>query len=771
MAVGPSKLTVSYGTFSCTLEGFDDAFSTMKAVAEYFRDLSAQDRHFGALPPEPDAQMLEQLAEQEIRRRVDARIGDDGMVLRAGGEPLRTSAFEAPPAPAAPGESVAARLARLRATAARVRTAEETPTKSIFAEDEAAETRAHQALPNGMDAERSKAAEPEAEREAAAALPEGPEEPPSRPMDWPSGEPQEASVEERASEQEAAETGMAPGETGAGWTPPRAADEAETGEQDGGAEPGPAEEPEEAVAEEPAPAPAAAEAGRAREETGAGWAPPLADGEAETEAQHGDAEPGPAAEAREAAVDERAPAQAAAETGPAPEETGAGWTPPQAAAEAEAPSAEGETRAEEAREAAGPAREPERFEPGAAAPAMAASAPAAQDEDELGEDTDEAIGRFLFEDEPDDRGTPAEAEEPLGPMLLTRPVVEPPPRGQVENQLRTFMNRLRTASMAVTEPQPGVPEYVPAPGSEPQAPGAAATTPPAPAIAEPAAARAPGAEQDETPEARRPVEARARREDSDDEALNRDLDRLMATADSQLEVADNRRRIDALSHMKAAVAATEADRQLSSDDETGQEAEDEFDRYREDLSRLVQAQLQPAPESARRREEAATARTVPLVLASEQRVDQALGQGLAAAAGAPPPGRVAGATSAYLPGEHDDEDGEDGEDGEEAGAEAKRTPSMPFAAFAANLGASGLGEVMEAAAAYLAVHEGREFFSRPQIMRKVALVVSEDDYSREDGLRAFGALLREGRIAKLRRGQFTISKTSRYTDKARGLTH
>ena len=90
-----------------------------------------------------------------------------------------------------------------------------------------------------------------------------------------------------------------------------------------------------------------------------------------------------------------------------------------------------------------------------------------------------------------------------------------------------------------------------------------------------------------------------------------------------------------------------------------------------------------------------------------------------------------------------------------------------FAEFAKTMGATELSDLLEAAAAFTVFSEGQPSFTRPEIMKRVARVDPTMKLSREESLRSFGQLLRQGKFRKLERGQFTIDKDTRFNPKHR----
>jgi hypothetical protein len=213
---------------------------------------------------------------------------------------------------------------------------------------------------------------------------------------------------------------------------------------------------------------------------------------------------------------------------------------------------------------------------------------------------------------------------------------------------------------------------------------------------------------------------------TDDAAMSR----IMTQTDEALNEPTGSRRRNAIAQLKAAVAATEAARQLGDASDTVAKAQEPF---REDLDQAVRPRRSVADEAQDLRSE--RPRTAPLKLVASQRVDEE------EAASDSQPRRVASQPV---------------ESGEKGG----------FAQFAAQMGATELPDLLEAAAAYTSFVEGVEDFSRPQIMKKVQLT-SDEEFSREDGLRSFGTLLRQGRISKVRNGRFQVSDQTRFRPDAR----
>ena len=829
LMVGASKiLTVSYGTFSCTLEGFDEPFSTMKAIAEYFRDLAADDRYFGAEPPTPDAEMLHRIAEREMHRRVEAKIGAHGITLRPQ-EPFSPiaakpdpdgvqaqpgiSAEESAPEPqsavaAAPAQqallapeagsiedSVAAKLARIRAAVAGARVAAAQP---VY-EDEPTSADFFAAAPDGdfgFDIDLGGPLQSEPEQDQIAVKPE-----------TSASDAAPAPVAEAAASADAAPDAASDAARQQRRAIRRAARAAKAlAALTNAAAPADAAAPE-AVADAAAEAPAAAPAEEPAEE------PFEADLVApETEAATGDlsfdnldanaigidqpdAEPSAVFAPETAPTDTLLPdafegeVEAAAE--PEPEDAAPQAAEPQAAAE---PAAE-------------PGDETGIAEVLGISAAETADAPApemdfAPETDAVAETANDAN---IWDDaEPDEaylEATPPEPEpqaeqpRPRARVITVRraetPAVDAPAPAEADaappadatepNDADT----LAAVSAALAEPDPRAEEAVLlSPEDEAELARELAEleaeTAPAPAKAnagdndddddvdenlfaaihgEPAAAPEPSVRFDPDTDSieiaavaapRAPREAAA-------EPAEADLTRLITETNTKLQGKENRRRFSAIAHLKAAVAATVADRKLRSADEAAAAEADEardLERYRDDLTKAVRPRRPATAEAATQRPAAPEHRPAPLVLVSEQRIDRAR-VAPASEQHVIRPRRVSvGQAAAAL---RDDDDAEEFDETPMAPSEARN-----FAEFAERLGARELPELLEAAAAYTARVEGQPHFSRPQIIRKVAALATADGYDREAGLRSFGRLLRQGKIAKVKRGQYAITEASRF---------
>ncbi|WP_300439178.1 hypothetical protein [uncultured Mameliella sp.] len=220
-----------------------------------------------------------------------------------------------------------------------------------------------------------------------------------------------------------------------------------------------------------------------------------------------------------------------------------------------------------------------------------------------------------------------------------------------------------------------------------------------------------------------------------------DTSRLLDQTNTEMDEPEGNRRRTAIAHLRAAVAATKADRLL------GQKADaaEEQEPYREDLANVVrprrpQSVSHPSPRPAAH-DDAPT----PLKLVAEQRVAAASD---AAEAGPVRPRRVRRTEPA-------------------PDTTAESGSASGFAAYAQDVGAADLPELLEAAAAYMSYVEGRDQFSRPQLMTTLRQAEVTDS-SREDRLRSFGQLLREGKIRKTSGGRFTAAETISYKPAANG---
>lgn len=780
--IGASKiLTVSYGTFSCTLEGFDEPFNTMKAIAEYFRDLAAEDRYFGAEPPTPDAAMLHKIAEREIQRRVEAKIQDNGVILRAGDTETQPAAAEparlAPtvsetPAIDANGDSAAARLQRLRANQSSAEP------QSLAA--------ASQAVP---------AAEVTAPQPAAATLADD---------DYSEDQPvEEMGVDVLANfaARSAATATLAESDDlyttdDAGFDDFTTAEEVDTlaaqeTEVTALVEDQPAEEKFEdlsgMLAElEAEDAPATADPTPISEDV-----PHTSMHEIAASAEMLLADSSEEAAAAEALEDEvgyfdpknsdqliedtdqsdRALQDAEAEEFDATAQMLASIAS-QTAAEAEEENAQDVEDVGFADDSAmlaalthAQAETTDDTEAAQEAPALSAEEALAE---ALGIDAPQARA-MIAEEEPLEEDPVAQPQRARARVIKVRriqPVIDAAPKAATSadtNVLSAESEAALQAELAALQDDAPAAPSVAAQAAPQTVRPTRPVRPVRPALSQPVEAQsvdnafsdAINDAMDDTAEGTQtaPHDSRHLLSDiAEDDAVNR----LMAQTNSAMDGPEARRRSMAISHLKAAVAATEADRQVQAAN-PGKPQPDRQDIYRSDLNSVVRVTSSEAGRTG-------ADRPSPLVLVSEQRIDRAKSAETPVAPRVVMPSRPTRVTAPAAYASQDsliggDFDDEDTMSPEEASANLFAA-GQSFEDFAEQLGAESLHDLLEAAAVYCAQVLGRPQFSRPMVMSQISSLPQGDSHKLEEQLRAFGTLMREGRITKVKRGAFAVTDRS-----------